>query len=206
MVEPTHFAGDPHADSSKIDPGLGRSLGLVPIYAQAGQSLSGVYTYHYDNQRTGENTSETLLTPANVNASTFGKLFSDSVDGQIYTQPLYVAGVTVGGGTHNVVYVATENDTVYAFDADTGGAPLWQTSLLPAGATPIPIPFGCDAIVPMVGITPTPVIDPATGTIYVLAQSQENGTDVHRLHGLRHHQRYRASQQPCGRHGIFSCH
>ena len=170
--------------SSKIDPGLGRSLGPVSVYAQAEPSLSGVYTYHYDNQRTGENTSETLLTPANVNASTFGKLFSDSVDGQIYTQPLYVAGVTVGGATHNVVYVATENDTVYAFDADAGGTPLWQTSLLPAGATPIPIPFGCDVIVPTVGITPTPVIDPATGAIFVLAQSRENGTDVHRLHGL----------------------
>jgi hypothetical protein len=143
-------------------------------------------THHYDNQRTGAIVSETMLTTSNVNTAAFGKLFTDPVDAQIYAEPLYVANVTIPNhGTHNVVYIATENDSVYAFDADAGGPPLWQKSFLSPGVTPIPsADTGCGQIVPIIGITATPVIDPATGTIYIVAQTKENGSYVHRLHAL----------------------
>jgi len=91
-----------------------------------------VTTYHNDNARTGQNTSETVLTPANVNSQKFGLLFSVAMDGDVYAQPLYVAGVTISGGTHNVIYAATENDSVYAIDADTG-AIYAEVSLIPSG-------------------------------------------------------------------------
>ena len=95
----------------------------VPVFGQV-----SVLTQHNDNARTGQNTSETILTTANVNTSQFGKLFALPVDGQVYAQPLYVAGVTINGGVHNVVIVATENDSVYAFDADsTSAVLLWNT-------------------------------------------------------------------------------
>ena len=96
------------------------------------QAQVSVTTYHYDNARTGQNTQETILTPANVNSSQFGKLFSVNVDGLLYAQPLYLSNVQIGGGTHNVLYVATEHDSVYAIDADSG-AIYWQVSLIPAG-------------------------------------------------------------------------
>ncbi len=88
-----------------------------------------VIMQHNDLARTGANTSETILTPANVVTNSFGKLFTDSVDGQVYAQPLYVENLNIAGGTHNVVFVCTENNTVYAFDADTGGITYWQTNL-----------------------------------------------------------------------------
>src|ERR1039457_1334938 len=146
----------------------------------------GTFTYHNDNLRTGQNLDETVLTPANVNAGSFGRLFSDPVDGQVYAEPLYVPGVSIPGqGTHNVVYVATENDTVYAFDGDAVGPPLWQTSLLPQGATAIPSSdTGCTIPQPEIGITSTPVIDPVTQTIYVVAASKEGTNYVQRLHAL----------------------
>ena len=152
-----------------------------------------VTTQHNDNFRTGQNVNETALTPATVNSSQFGKLFSQSVDGYIYAQPLYVPSVHIPGkGIHNVVYVATEHDSVYAFDADsnTGGnsAPLWQTSFIdPAnGVTTVSDnDINCfTAVAPEVGITSTPVIDLSTNTIYVLAQTKENGSFFHRLHAL----------------------
>src|SRR5215470_4401577 len=106
-------------------------LSSAPRLACAAGPLSGVLTHHYDNQRTGTIVSETMLTTSNVNPSAFGKLFSDPVDAQVYAEPLYVANVTIPNkGTHNVLYIASENDSVYAFDADTGGPPLWQTSFL----------------------------------------------------------------------------
>src|SRR5208282_4640410 len=93
-------------------------------------SQINVTTFHYDNARTGQNTQETVLTPANVNVNQFGKLFTISVNGLVYAQPLYMAGVqNIAGGTHNVLYIATEHDSVFAMDADTG-AILWQTSFI----------------------------------------------------------------------------
>jgi len=159
-----------------------------------GFSYAGVLSQHNDNSRTGQYLGETTLTPANVNVRQFGKLFSVQVDGYVYAQPLYVADVPVAGATHNVLYVATEGDSVYAFDADTG-APLWRASLLDSahGATPgettvnilADLDSQCSNVVPQVGVTGTPVIDSASGTIYVEAKSKRaDGRYVHRLHKL----------------------
>ena len=158
----------------------------------------GVFTYHNDPARTGQNVNETILTPITATSTTFGKLFADPVDGQLYAQPLYVANVAIPAqGIHNVVYAATENDTVYAFDADVQGAPLWQTSLLVNGGTPVPSsdlpPYpgegtSCTVVVPVIGVTGTPVIDPTTNTLYVVAKTKEGPPDVpayvQRLHAL----------------------
>ena len=163
----------------------------LPLGAQV-----NVLTYQYDNSRAGANLNETLLTPANVNQSQFGKLFSFTVDGYVYGQPLYVGNVNiVGKGTHNVVLVATEHDSVYAFDADSdagaNAAPLWHVSFInPAtGVTTVPYAdTGCDQIMPELGITSTPVIDTTSGTVYVIAMTKESAggvaTYVHRLHAL----------------------
>ncbi len=157
---------------------------------------TSVVTQHNDNARTGQNTAEYTLTPANVTADKFGKLFSLPVDGYVYAQPLYLSNVTVNGkGTHNVVFVATEHDSVYAFDADTHSgataAPLWQISMLDAthgaasGATvESATNVSTTDIVPEIGISATPVIDPNSGTIYVVSKSVENGYPVQRLHAL----------------------
>ncbi|HEY7387188.1 MAG TPA: hypothetical protein VH640_01680, partial [Bryobacteraceae bacterium] len=148
--------------------------------------LVNVLTYQYDNTRAGVNAQEVILTPANVNALQFGKLFSQPVDGVLYGQPLYLAGIAIPGkGTHNVIYGATEHDSVYAFDADTNQAPLWQTSFLSAGVTTVPAnDTGCNQIAPEIGITSTPVIDAQSGTIYVVAMTKESGNYVQRLHAL----------------------
>ena len=151
-----------------------------------------VLTYHNDNMRTGLNSQETILTPQNVNSATFGKLFEDPVDGQVFAQPLVVTGVNVPGqGVHDLVIVATENDSIYAFDADRPDAvPIWHTSFIdPAqGITPVPSSVTNGNVQPEVGITGTPVIDTANGTIYVVAATQEvrpDGTHyVQRLHAL----------------------
>ena len=149
------------------------------------QAQVNVTTYHYDNARTGQNTQETTLTPANVNSTQFGKLFSVKVDGLLYAQPLYLSNVNIGGGVHNVLYVATEHDSVYAIDADSG-AIYWQVSLIPAGGSTLnsSTDVGCGGIVPEVGITSTPVIDTASGTLYVLAQAKLNNSPVQYLHAL----------------------
>jgi hypothetical protein len=132
-----------------------------------------VLTYHNDVGRTGANTSETALTPAKVDSNGFGKLFNEPADGYVFAQPLYMANLTIIGAPHNVVFVATEHDSVYAFDADgTSTQPLWHVSFIKpaAGVTSVPSSdVGDGAIVPEIGITATPVIDPATGTLYVLA-------------------------------------
>ena len=139
-------------------------------------NYAGTYVYHNDNGRTGQNLNETVLTTGNVNVAQFGKIFTYPVDGQIYAEPLYVEGVSVAGqGTHNVVYVATENDSLYAFDADGAvTTPLWQLSLIPAGAQVLNDADigGCSNISPQVGITSTPVIDPVTNTIFLVARSK----------------------------------
>ncbi len=163
----------------------------LPLCAQV-----NVLTYQYDNTRAGANLSETTLTKANVNATAFGKLFAHAVDGVLYGQPLYVANVSVPGkGMHNVVYVATEHDSVYAFDADSSAGansvPLWQVSFLNSanGVTTVPASdTNCSQIEPEIGITSTPVIDISSGTIYVVAMTKETSGSavsyVQRLHAL----------------------
>jgi hypothetical protein len=130
-----------------------------------------VVTWHFDAQRSGLNSSETSLTPSNVGPSTFGKLFSYIVDGYVYGEPLLVSNVTINGSVHNVLYAATENDSVYAFDADNygSGAPLWQVSLLQSknGITETPAVSG--DIKPYQGVTSTPVIDLSTNTMYLVS-------------------------------------
>ena len=155
-----------------------------------------VLTYHYDNSRTGQNTSESVLQLNSVNSTKFGKLFAQPVDGALYAQPLYAANLTIPGkGVHNVVFVATENDSVYAFDSDSNSGgnslPLWKASLVdaahgaPAGSTPVlSTNIACGFANTPTGITSTPVIDMVSGTMYVVAYSQENGNYVYRLHAL----------------------
>jgi hypothetical protein len=152
-----------------------------------------VLTSQYDNARTGSDLHETILTPQNVNVRQFGKLFTFHVDGAVYAQPLYVPGLDIPGkGKHSVVFVATEHDSVYAFDAGGHPAePLWKVSLLNSkvDASPVPAPdVQCGFIDPEVGITSTPVIDYSYGTLYVLARSLEGSRPtrrfVQRLHAL----------------------
>jgi hypothetical protein len=144
-------------------------------------STVDVPTWHYNNARTGLNPNETALTPLSVNSQTFGKLFSYLVDGYIYAQPLYVSNLTIGGSAHNVVFVATEFDSVYAFDADNygAGAPLWKASLLKSGETPL---TGA-TIQPYQGITSTPAIDLSSNTLYVVS-AQHASSNSFRLHAL----------------------
>ena len=134
-----------------------------------------VLTYHNDNLRTGENLNEKVLTPASVNAFTFGKVAQLPVDGQVYAQPLYKANVSISGkGTHNVVYVATEHDSVFAFDADNLSL-LWHDSFIdPAhGVSTVPSKdVKSNDLTPEIGITSTPVIDPKNGAILRRRQSE----------------------------------
>lgn len=144
-----------------------------------------VVTYHNDIARTGQNLNETMLSLANVNSATFGKLRSLPVDGKVDAQPLYLSQLAIGGATRNVVYVATEHGSVYAFDADAG-TQLWKVSTLGAGEVPSD-PRGCDQITPEIGITATPVIDRSAGpngVIYVVAMSKSGTTYFQRLHAI----------------------
>jgi hypothetical protein len=144
-----------------------------------------VTTYHNDTSRTGQNIQETILTPSNVNSAQFGKLFSVPVDGAVYAQPLYLSAVSIAGGTHNVLYVVTEHDSVFAIDADSGTV-YAQVSLIPAGGTTVnsSTDLSCGDLVPEVGITGTPVIDPVGGTLYVVAASKLSGNFYQYLHAL----------------------
>lgn len=177
-------------------------LGLLLAVGSARAQVS-VTTYHNNNHRDGANLNETILTPANVNSTTFGKLFSYSVDGYVYAQPLYVPNVAITGqGTHNVLFIATEHNTIYAFDTDragAGGGLLWMTNLGPSAlsvtSTFTNKDFGTrynggayTDIKPEVGITGTPVIDTNSGTLYVDVFTGEKSGSVtnyfHRLHAV----------------------
>jgi hypothetical protein len=149
---------------------------LAPARAQ----FAGVLTQHNDVGRTGQNPNETILTPANVNQATFGKLFSYSVDGQMYSQPLYVPNVSIPGqGTHNVIYIETQNDSLYALDADgLQSTPLFQVSFINPAEGILPVPCKSDGntdiscgVYPIYGINSTPVIDLTTNTIYLVTRT-----------------------------------
>jgi hypothetical protein len=156
----------------------------LTVSAPAG---TDVVTFKNDLARTGQNLTEKTLTTGNVNSSNFGKLRFLSTDGKVDAQPLYLSALNIGGVRHNVVFIETENDSVYAYDADSG-AMLWQVSLIPAGETPSG-PLNCDEVTPTIGITATPVIDRsagAHGTIYIVAMTEtsSSGAYHHRLHAL----------------------
>lgn len=164
--------------------------------------LAGVTTYHNDLSRSGANTQEYALTPSTVTTATFGKLYSCAVDGAVYGQPLWIPNLTIASARHNVAFVATQADSVYAFDADSGGAscaPLWHASLLDSahgafpGETTVPsygtgdlVGQGFGDISPEVGVTSTPVIDLSTNTMYVVSKSVDPSgpTFYQRLHAL----------------------
>jgi hypothetical protein len=170
------------------------SLLFAQAHSPTGSTVS-VLTRQNDNQHTGQNLQETTLSTTNVNSGSFGKVFSYPVDGQIWAQPLYVPNVNIlNQGTHNVVYVATENAKVFAFDADNAKLnpnPLWRTDFLSPPsvvAMPCSIGAGLCQLFPLVGITQTPVINPVTNTLYVVVRTMETaGTVVSyviRLHAL----------------------
>ncbi len=163
--------------------------GTPPPTPTPGPSSIDVTTYHYDNLRTGQNLKETALTTANVNQAKFGKLGELMVDGKVDAQPLYLSNVSIPGvGTKNILYVATEHGSVFAFDADnvsgTSVKPLWQISTQLAGEGPSD-DRGCSQVTPEIGVTSTPVIDRTRGAIYVIAVSKDGGGNYfHRLHAL----------------------
>ena len=152
--------------------------------AIADVALVNYTTWKNDNLRTGLQPQETVLTPSNVNANQFGVSWTTAMDGEVWGQPLYMNALTVGGTVHNVLFVATSNDSVYALNADSG-TQLWKTSFLSAGVTTVNgTAIGSNYA--QIGILSTPVIDPSTGTLYVLAMTNENGGSsyVYRLHAL----------------------
>ena len=166
-------------------------LAFISI-ALPGFGQVSVLTQHNDNSRTGQNLQETVLNTSTVNVSNFGKLFSLPVDSNIYVQPLYVANLTIAGAAHNVVYVATAQNSVYAFDADSGSTtPLWVVNLgnpVPAqdicSTDPVECPY--TDVIPVIGILATPVIDASNGTIYVVANTKDNTSPNYhfKLHAL----------------------
>jgi uncharacterized protein (TIGR03437 family) len=156
-------------------------LCLLALSGGPAPAQVSVLTANYGNARTNANLNETVLNPLNVNAAQFGKLFSLPVGGYINGQPLYVQNVAIPGkGTHNVVYVVTQHNDVYAFDADAQGSPLWHVNLGP----PVPGQDYQVADLSEIGILSTPVIDDVTNTIYVVAHTKENGNYIYRLHAL----------------------
>lgn len=151
--------------------------------------LAGVYTYHNDLARTGENLKEYALSPATVSSGNFGKRWSCPVDGEIYAQPLYMANLLIGGGVHNVVFLVTQHDTAYAFDADDPVCVTYWKETVANGTTVVPIQYteqgleGCNDITEF-GITGTPVIDPSGQTLYFVAATKELTEYHQRLHAL----------------------
>lgn len=155
--------------------------GSAPVTVSVASSAAvNIPTFHVAADRSGLNSGETSLNPTNVKPGSFGKLFSDTIAGYAYGEPLVMSNVSIGGAVHNVLYVATEQDNVYAFDADHAGAPLWQISLLKSGETPL---TGA-AIAPYEGVTSTPTIDPSTNTLYVVSTQETSGSSTFRLNAL----------------------
>src|ERR1700678_787163 len=175
-----------------MKPLVWKALACFAAFLFLAHAQVSVTTSRNDNNRDGQNLSETILTPDNVNVASFGKLFAQTVDGWVYAQPLYVPNVTIPGlGTHNVVYVATEHDSVYAFDADGNTGidigPLWHRTFLnlkQGVSTLSTSDVHCNDIVPEIGVTGPPVIDPTTGTMYLIALTKQNGNFMQRLHAL----------------------
>jgi hypothetical protein len=167
---------------------IGKGIWLAALWlaASLAQAQTDVLVSHYDSGRTGQNLNETTLTVPNVNVGTFGKVYAFALDGYIHSQPLYKSNLTLPGkGTFNVVFVATEHGSVYALDADTA-TPLWRQSFInpAAGLTSRPADISSD-IVPEISITSTPVIDPASGTVYVVAETVQTGAPAYYyLHAL----------------------
>ncbi len=165
------------------------SAATLTVNPSTTASTIDVITYHYDNLRTGQNVNEMTLTPANVKVNTFGKLGEFAADGRVDAQPLLVANLTIPGkGTKNVLYVVTEHDSIYAFDADsitaTGGIALWQASAFLTGESPSD-DRGCSQVSPEIGITSTPVIDRGRNAIYIVAMSKDSkGNYYQRIHAL----------------------
>ena len=178
------FASGVAAGSTSVQASLSGVSGSTPLTVTIAPGTGvNVATWHYDNNRSGLNPGELSLTPANVSAANFGKLFSYQLDGYAYAEPLLVSNLTINGTARSVLFVATENDSVYAFDADNHGAgtPLWQVSLLQSGETPL---TGAP-IKPVEGITSTPVIDASTNTIYVVStQTSTSAPASFRLNAL----------------------
>ncbi len=180
------FAGSLRISADAVSTGAAKKGETAANTRPRSDEFSGVLTYHNDEARIGANLKETILTPLNVNPGEFGKLFSVILDGDVYAQPLYLPKISVPDkGIHNLVYVATENNSVYAIDADDPkGLIVWSAHLgptlsfedIPAGA--------CTVIVPLVGITGTPVIDPSTNTLYVVARTFEHSKNEYKLHAL----------------------
>jgi hypothetical protein len=171
----------------------GSTTGTTPTPPSGGGSSTptqptDIVTYKYDISRSGSNPTESVLTTSNVNSTSFGLLRFLPADGKVDAQPLYLSGLSVNGATHNVVYVATENDTVYAYDADTGAA-LWQVSLLASGEQAPGDVYGCTQVTPTIGVTSTPVIDRAAGahgTMFIVSMSLNSADSSYhqRLHAL----------------------
>src|SRR5579871_4250259 len=156
--------------------------GLSFLSAPRAFSQVNILTNKMDNARTGQNTSETVLTVSNVNSTLFGKLFAFNVDGYVSAQPLYMSALTINGATHNVVFVATEHNSVYAIDSDTG-VQLWQVNLGPS--VPVSIE-GCPNVTGLVetGILSTPVIDASSNTMYLTSKTYVSGVASYSLHAL----------------------
>src|ERR1035441_6539975 len=167
--------------------GLFRSVGFaawVFLSSTALMAQVAVTTYHNDNYRSGSNPQETVLTLSNVRTQAFGKRATFAVQGYVYAQPLYLPGLTIGGTSHNVLFIATEHDQVYAFDVNSGQQ-LWHTNFLAtAGFRYVISPVssgdvGCGDMVPEIGITGTPAIDTTTGTMYLVAKTKQYDTVTH---------------------------
>src|ERR1039457_3047989 len=183
---PAASSGSSTSSSGSSTSSSGSSTSSSTSSSGATSSTTDVLTYHNDTMRTGQNLTETTLTPSNVNSSTFGLLRILTADAPVDATPLIASKVSIGGVTHNVVYVASEHDSVYAYDADSGAA-LAQVSLLGSGETPSDT-HSCSQVQPEIGITATPVIDRSVGpngTLYVVAMSKDSsGTYYQRLHAL----------------------